>query len=172
MNLAKRVSVIGCPGAGKTTFSRTLAKYTGLPLIHLDLLYYDGSKSYTQDRESWRAAVTKLTQEDRWIIEGNYKSTFDIRLPAADTIIFLDYPRHIALWRMLKRRVQFHSKLRADMPEGWKEKISPAFFRFVWRYNKNERPRVYQLLDAQQGKVVIVLRSPKQAQRYLSEVSK
>src|SRR5690348_1173305 len=109
----KRVVVIGSPGAGKTEFSRRLAGATGLPLVHLDLIYHDETKDYKQNRESWLGAVQTEVSRPHWIIDGNYKSTFDLRLPAADTILFLDYPTHLSLFRAFKRRLQYARKVRA-----------------------------------------------------------
>ena len=101
-------------------------------------------------------------QGDEWIIDGNYKSTFDIRMPAADTVIFLDYPRWLTLYRALRRRVEHRKKRREDMPENWKERISWDFLTFMWSYRKTQRPEVLRLLDECRtaGKSIYILRSP------------
>lgn len=127
----KRVVIIGCPGAGKSTFSRQLAQATNLPLVHLDFYYHDDRFDYQHDKHEWRKLVALLADKERWIIEGNYKSTFELRFPRADTIIYFDYPRYISVWRTLKRRAQYHNKLRPEMPANWQEKISPEFMKFV-----------------------------------------
>jgi adenylate kinase family enzyme len=163
-----RVAVIGSPGAGKTTFSKKLAAKLRIPLYHLDYFYYDDTFNYPENTAAWREKVTQLTDQPAWILDGNYKSTFDIRFPKADTIIYLDYPRSLAVTRALKRRVKLHGKLRSDMPPSWKEKFTFALFRFIWSYNKNERPKVYGLLQKYAGKKVIILRSPAQADEFLT----
>lgn len=167
-----KVSVIGCPGAGKTTFARELASSTELPLIHLDRIYHDQSYSYHTDTESWRSRVLGEAKKKRWIIDGNYKSTFDIRLPASDTIIFLDYPTHISLWRAMKRRIHFRTRVREDMPPTWKEKLGWDFFVFIVKFNQAVAPRLRQLLESYPEKEVIILRSPRQAKTYLEARSK
>jgi adenylate kinase family enzyme len=163
----KRVVIIGCPGAGKSTFSRVLAQATNLPLVHLDYYYHDSRFDYENDKEAWRRLVKSLVDQNEWIIEGNYKSTFELRLSRADTIIYFDYPRRISVWRTLKRRVRYHKKLRPEMPSDWKEKISPEFMKFVWSFNKTERPMIYDLLKRQKGKDIVILRSPRQTRQYL-----
>jgi adenylate kinase family enzyme len=146
----QKVIVIGCPGAGKSYFSRRLAEAIGLPLIHLDAIYHQKIWDDNADRkrEQWRANVLELLAGDAWIIDGNYKSTFDIRMPAADTIIFLDYPRWLTLVRAFRRRWEYRNRRRSDMPEEWTERISWDFLAFIWTYRKKERPRVLDLLRA------------------------
>ena len=166
----KRVSVIGCPGAGKTTFSRELARITSLPLVHLDLMYHDQSHPYQTDKVAWRAKVLNETNKQRWIIDGNYKSTFDIRLSKSDTIIFLDYPTRINIWRAVKRRVHFHKTVRADMPETWTEKLGWDFFVFILKFNHSIAPKMRQLLKTYPDKDVVVLKNPHQTAAYLARM--
>ncbi len=163
----KRVSIIGCPGAGKTTFSRKLAICTGIPLTHLDRIYHDQSHAYQTDTDSWRSRVLSETKKEQWIMDGNYKSTFDIRLPESDTIIFLDYPTYISIWRAIKRRIQFRKTVRQDMPPTWKERLGWDFFAFILRFNHSVAPHMRQLLESYVDKDVIVLRSPRRAEMYL-----
>ncbi len=166
----RRVVVIGSPGAGKTEFSKRLANLTGLPLVHLDRIYHDESKDYKQNSHSWLGAVQAEIAKPQWIIDGNYKSTFGVRLPAADTIVFLDYPTRISLLRAFKRRLQYARKTRTDMPNTWKEKMSWYFFMFILRFNRGEDARNIRnlLADYQHDKQVIVFRHPSQTELFLS----
>ena len=167
----KRVLIIGCPGSGKSTLSRRLAEDTGLPLIHLDLHYHQSDRWPTDPaakRGPWREFVQSMIDQPEWIVDGNYKGTFDIRFPAADTIIFLDFPRWLTLFRMLKRRLQFARRQRPDMPPEWREKISPDFLHFIWTYRSIERPRVLSLLDHHRdGRTIVALTNPADVNRWL-----
>lgn len=166
----KRVAVVGCPGTGKTVFSRKLAEITGLSLIHLDRYYHDKNYGYEHDREAWIKRVEKLTSRSEWIIDGNYRSTFPLRFSRADTIIFLDYPRWRAIKGIYARRFRYHNKLRDDMPEGWREKIPLDFFMFVWRFNKRYRPDITKAIEGKHDKKVFVFQSPREAQNYLDGI--
>lgn len=165
--------IIGCPGTGKTTFAFQLARLTRLPLEHLDYHYYDERFDFAANRPAWRDHVAGMVAADRWIIEGNYKSTFDIRMPRADTIIFFDYPRRVAMWRALKRRVMYHRTLRPDMPPTWKEHISTGLAKTIWQFNARNRPAIHELLAAQPPhKMVVVFKRPADAQAYLANAVK
>jgi adenylate kinase family enzyme len=168
----KRVLVIGSPGAGKTTFSRALADRIGLPLYHLDYFYHDSRFDFQKDKDAWRRKVTELTQQSEWIIDGNYKSSFDVRFPRADTIILLDYPRSVALHRAILRRIKLHGKVRDDMPANWKEKFSFGLLKFIWSYNKAERPKLYELLKkAPPTQQIVILQNSRQTDAFLAAIA-
>ena len=107
----KKVIVIGCPGSGKSTFSRQLHNLTGLPLYHLDLLNWNEDKT-TVAKEIFLKRLHNVLSEDSWIIDGNYNSSMDIRLNACDTVFFLDYPTDICLDGIKQRK----GTKRSDMP--------------------------------------------------------
>ena len=86
----KKILVIGCCGAGKSTFSKKLHKILKLPLIHLDT-YYHKPNWEEPEKEDWKKIVSSLAHRKEWIMDGNFSDTFDIRIPRSDTIIYLDY---------------------------------------------------------------------------------
>src|SRR5437868_5766913 len=110
----KRILILGSGGAGKSTFARQLAGLLKIELIHLDVLYWlPGWRE--PSREEWRKLVAETVERDSWIMDGNYSGSIDIRLPACDTVIFLDAPRLLCIWRVLKRRILFSKNGRPDM---------------------------------------------------------
>jgi adenylate kinase family enzyme len=166
----KRIAVVGSPGAGKTTFVRKLATKVHLPVIHLDYYYHQKKYDYYNDKAAWIARVKQLIRQDKWIMDGNYASTFEPRFRRADTIIFLDYPRTLSMYRALKRRIQYQGRLRSEMPTDWKEKIDGEFFAYIWRFPYESRQRIVDALQQVKGKNVVILKSPKEASEYLKQL--
>ncbi len=155
MNMNK-IAVIGCGGAGKSTFSRKLEEILDISVYHLDVLYWKPGWVETPQNQ-WDDIIRNLVVKQQWIIDGNYGRTLDIRLENADTIIFLNMPTYLCLYRILKRRFMYHGKSRPDMNEGCPEQLNWDFIRWVWNYNKNERPEILKKLKrySSQNNVII-----------------
>jgi adenylate kinase family enzyme len=166
----KRVLIIGCPGSGKTYLSRDVAKATGLPLVHLDKIYHDKAFNYHIDTDIWRARIQQELDKPEWIIEGNYTSSLDMRLPPADMVIFLDYARNITLYRAVKRQRKYRNTPRDDMPEGWKEQLNRQFLKSIVTFRKVQRPIVLDLLKKNaKGKEIVILKNPKATKAYVAK---
>ena len=166
----RRVLVIGSGGAGKSTFARRLARCTGLPLIHLDAIYWHPGWVETP-REEWALVVEKLVSGDEWIIDGNYGGTFEQRLAACDTVVFFDMPRWLCLWRAVVRRVRYRTEPRPDMREGCPEELTWEFVRWVWTYPRRRRPEILQRLSRpDSGRRVFVLRSASDVEQFFRAV--
>lgn len=93
--------MIGSGGSGKSTFSRRLGEITGLPVIHLDKLHWRPNWTPTPADE-WREMVQTEIDREAWIMDGNFGGTREMRMKAADTIIMLDVPRWLCLYRIVK----------------------------------------------------------------------
>jgi adenylate kinase family enzyme len=164
----RRVMIIGCAGAGKTTLAKKLAAKTGLPLVHLDRLYWrPGWKD--PDLQEWFVDLQRELEREAWILDGHMGNSIAMRLRAADTVIWLDYPRWICLRRVAWRVLNGFGRVREDMGAGCPERIDPTFLRFIWRFRRERRPGVLDELDGFQGQV-IVLRKPRDAKRLLFEL--
>jgi len=167
----RRVVIIGCSGAGKSTFARILARQTNLPLIHLDREFWRPGWVETP-RSEWRAKVIELVAGETWIMEGNYGSSLDLRLPRADTIIWFDYPRRRCLWRVVKRVVMTYGQIRPDMAPGCPEQINLAFLCWIWNFNRRERPGLLQKLAASGSHLTpIIFRNDGDAAQFLAKLS-
>jgi adenylate kinase family enzyme len=167
----KRVLVIGSGGAGKSTFSRRLAEVTGLPLVHLDRLFWKPGWVET-DRSKWIEIMAQVLDGERWIIDGNYSGTLEMRLAACDTVIFLDMPRLLCTYRVLKRVVKYKKGSRPDMADGCYEQFDPTFLKFVWTYPERSKPNVLRRLEnVRDTKTIITLRSRREVESLLSGLS-
>ena len=159
----KRIIVIGCGGSGKSTFSRALAKKTDLPLVHLDLLYWQADGT-TVDREVFLSRLHEAMSKDEWIIDGNYASTMEERMAACDTVFFLDYPTEVCL-DGIRERV---GKPRPDMPCKLPE-IDDEFLRFVTDYREKSRPQVLALLKKYKDKNIFIFKTREETDAFLSK---
>lgn len=155
----QRVLILGCSGSGKSTLTRQLAQRTGLPVIHLDQEYF-GPNWKEPKQADWAETVANLAARDRWIMDGNFSGTFPLRMPRADTVIFLDQPTWRCLWRVLKRTVKYYGKVRPGSAPGCRERFDLHFLHYVAAYNLTRRPGILATLAEQRelGKSVVVLR--------------
>jgi adenylate kinase family enzyme len=163
----RKVLVIGPSGAGKSVFAARLAERTGLPLIHLDAIYWKPGWVATP-RDEWTRIVDGLLARDAWVMDGNYAGTLDRRLAACDTAIFLDFPRAVCLWRAVKRRIVHHGRSRPDMAPGNDERLTWEFARWIWTYPRERRPGVLAKVGAlRPDQRAVILRSDADAERFL-----
>ncbi|MBO0721819.1 MAG: DNA topology modulation protein [Blastocatellia bacterium] len=167
----RKILIIGSGGAGKSTFARRLSKIINIEVVHLDTLYWKPGWAKTPDVE-WRKTVEALIERDSWIMDGNYSNTLDVRFKACDTMILLDLPTRVCLWRVLKRMVEYRNRKRPDLAEGCYEKFDLEFLLWVWNYRKRTKPKILKLIEENcHGKRVIRLRSTTEVKRYLSDLS-
>ena len=168
----KRILVIGPGGSGKSTLSRTLGEILGIEVIHLDRVYW--SAGWTEmPKDKWSTTVDELISRDSWIMDGNYSGTLAKRIPASDTIIFLDMPSVLCLWRIIKRRLMYRQTNRPDMADGCAERLSPEFFLWVWNYSRRTRPKVLKLLyEKRVSQKVVYLRSTREVNKFISSLRK
>ena len=165
-----KVLVIGvASGVGKSTFACRLGELTGIEVIHLDRLFW--KPGWVESSvEEFSEAQQQVILKDRWIIEGNYTGTIDIREPHADTIIYLELPLYVCLYRVLKRRIQYHGETRDDVGEGCVEKVDWAFLKFILT---TYGPRKKKMVDriqryANEGKTVYNLKTRQQIAGFLT----
>lgn len=150
----KRVMIVGCSGAGKSTLARRLARLTDLPVTHLDQIYWTPGW-ITRPREETRRLIEEVVQGDRWIFEGNHSSSFGLRVARADTVIFLDFPIPLCLWRVVKRVITHFGRVRPDMAEGCPEGIDWVFLRWIMGYRGNLRPEILEMIDGAPAHVTV-----------------
>jgi adenylate kinase family enzyme len=162
----QRVLVIGSGGSGKSALATRIGARTGLPVVHLDQLYWKPGWVATPADE-WTRTVTELAARPAWVMDGNYGGTLDVRMAACDAIVFLDVPRFRCLWRVIRRRVRYRGRSRPDMGDGCVEQLNWEFVWWIWTYPRRRRPSVLAKIAAL-GKPVTVVRSSADAERFLA----
>jgi adenylate kinase family enzyme len=161
--------IIGCGGSGKSTLAQQLGQKLGLPVIHLDKLFWTPGWVSIPKEEFDRVHADAVSKE-KWIIDGNFDRTIPVRLKRCDTVIYLDFSRFACLMGVLKRVLTTHGKVRPDMGEGCPERIDLDFLKWVWNFNKNKRERNYRLLNETEGVRVIILKNRRMVKKFLSEL--
>jgi adenylate kinase family enzyme len=167
----QRVVILGPVGAGKSTLAVRVAEQTGLPVVHLDPLFWRSGWT-PAPREEALARLAEAVQGERWILDGNFlpdsNGGWDARFDRADTVVLLDLPRRACLWRVAKRVVRSR-RPRPDLPEGCMEGVDRATLRWIWSYPREERPRVLRILERlDEGVAVHHLRSGSDVRRFLA----
>jgi len=165
----ERIIIIGCSGSGKSTLARALKEKLGLPVVHLDQLWWKaGWKNVTQEEFDSRLAMA--LNMDKWIIDGNYSRTIPQRLEKCDTIIYLDFGRWECLLGMFQRVLGSYGKVRPDMAMGCPERFDWDFIKFIWNFNKNNRVRNYTWIGMTKHAKTIVLKNRKQVRAFLEQL--
>ena len=165
-----RVMIIGCGGAGKSTLARKLGEKTGLPVVHLDQIWWAPGHWQHIEKPEFDQRLKAELEKPRWILDGNFNRTIEARLEVCDTVIYLDYPRLVCIKNWLGRVLKNWGHHRPDMTEGCTEWIDPEFVKWIWNFNKNNRARYYELLNGAKDKKVVILKSRRQAERFLTEL--
>ena len=160
----QKVIIIGSPGAGKSTFARKLRDKTGLPLYYLDMLWHKPDRS-TVSREIFDEQLNQIMKRDRWILDGNFQRTLEVRLRACDTVFLLDLPLEVCLSSVEGRIGQ----VREDMP--WVEtEFDPEFRQWIVDFQQKQLPQIYELLEKHRdNRNIVIFRSREEADQYLGQ---
>lgn len=164
----RKIMIIGvASGVGKSTFAKKVGEHLNIPVYHLDTLYWKPNWVETSIEE-FRQKQEEIVLKKEWIIEGNYTGTFDIRIPHADTIIYLELPLLVCLYRVVKRRIENHGKTRSDMTVGCPEKIDWPFIKFILTTYYPRRRKMAERFELyRRDKKVMVLKSKNEIKAFL-----
>lgn len=160
----KKAIVIGCPGAGKSTFSRQLRDRTGLPLYYLDIINHKPDRT-TVSREEFDRRLAEIMSSDRWIIDGNYNRTLEMRFEKCDAVFLLDFPTEICLAGAAERI----GKKREDMP--WTEnELDGEFKQWILDFPRDGLPKIYELISKYRDKrSIYIFRSREDIKDYFEK---
>ncbi|GAB2499214.1 DNA topology modulation protein [Alkalibacterium psychrotolerans] len=165
----KRVTIVGPSGSGKSTLAQELGELNSLPVFHMDQLFF---------RPGWiekpRAKLIEeveqiLENNNEWIIEGNYSQTLPKRIYQSTHVIFLDYPRYLYVYRVLKRLITTYGRVRKDMAPGCPERIDLDFLKYVWQFKSKRRDKLMRIVQSEVSEKdqLIIFKSPKECEAYI-----
>jgi adenylate kinase family enzyme len=168
-----RVMIIGQPGSGKSTLARQLGQRTGLPVFHMDHIHWQPGWVERPKAEKIRLAM-EIEARPSWIFEGGLSATYTNRVARADTLIWLDFPLSVRLWRVLKRTLRYLGQTRPDLPKGCREGFTAEtvpFWRYIWRTRHSGRRRIEVLFGTAPPQSTLVhLRSLAEVKRFLQSL--
>lgn len=166
----ERIMVIGCSGAGKSTLARKLGEKTGLPVVHLDRIFWSPGDWKHLEKAEFDALLTDEAEKDQWIIDGNYNRTLDLRLARADTVIYLDFSTLRCMIGWMGRVIKNWGTARSDMAPGCAEWFDPEMAAFIWKFNKQNRKRYHRMLSQVRDIDVHILHSRREVKRFLETI--
>lgn len=168
----KRVTIVGPSGSGKSTLARELGKMCSLPVFHMDQLFFRPGWVEKSRLELSEAVEMILEENEGWVIEGNYSQTLPSRLAQSTHVIFLDYPRPLYVYRVVKRLLSTYGKVREDMAPGCPERIDIAFLKYVWAFKSKRRDKLMQIVQSNvSGNCeLIIFTQPKECEQYITDL--
>ena len=165
-----RIAVIGCSGGGKSTLTARLADRLGLPVVHLDVLYWKPGWVEGEEDE-FRAAMEQALASGRWITDGNFANAAHLHFARAQLIVWVDQPRLVCLWRANWRVLATLGGTRRDLPEGCPEKFDPWLWSYIWNWNRDSRPKIeVALAEYAPSTPVVRLRSDREMAGWMRAV--
>ena len=158
----KRIIVIGCPGAGKSIFSRKLHNVTGIELFHLDAIYWNSDCTHIS-RQKLIKKQKEILKKECFIIDGNYKRTLELRILQPDVIFFFDLPTEICI-QGAQNRVGNRPEMPCQLPSN------DELIDFIRSFNTDVKPKIISLFEKYNSNV-ITFHSHKEADDYIEKLS-
>lgn len=162
-----RILILGPSGSGKSTVGKRIGRILSIPAVHLDMHYWKPNWIETP-KDDWPDKVKELIALETWVMDGNYTSTLQMRVDAADTIIFLDMTRRLSYFRVFVRYLRNRGRTRPDVTEGCPEKIDLEFIKWIWDYPRTRKPAILRFLEnLRESKNVYILHNQKEIEEFL-----
>ncbi|MFD7813693.1 topology modulation protein [Streptomyces sp. NPDC059785] len=165
----KKVAVVGCGGSGKSHVARELGRVLGAPVTHLDAAFYDDEWN-ALPMDKFTDLQRELVARPRWVIDGNYNSTLQVRLEACDTVVLMDVSTVAALYGVISRQIRHGA---GHQGNGVHNRIHWGVIKYVVTYRRRMRPRVMAKIEefAVGRADVVLLANRRRTRRWLRKVA-
>jgi adenylate kinase family enzyme len=171
----RRVLVLGTSGSGKTTLSRRLAAHLDAPCVELDALFHQPGWTQLPEPE-FRAEVMRRVAGECWVVDGNYSAVRDLVAARADTVVWLDLPRHVVMWQVT-RRTLWRAWTGDELWNGNRERPrnllawdpERSIIRWAWTSHARVRARTLAAFEGgYRGRDLVRLRSRREVAAFLA----
>ena len=160
-----RIAIIGAPGTGKTTLANNLSEIYGILATHIDGIHHLPNWNL-RDKEERDRMILEIVAQEKWIIDGTYRSTLRHRLEKADFIIWLDFSSIDQIKGIMQRYLKNKGVEKPEIP-GCKEKMDKEFFGCVLRYNRTKRKSILENLEGIDKEKILILKNRRQVNKWL-----
>ncbi len=168
----QRVMIIGQPGSGKSTLARALGKISSLPVYHIDQIHWQAG--WVERSRSEKALLCAAVHaKDKWIFEGGVSSTWPERLKRSDTLIWLDFPFSLRIYRVIRRTMMNRGQTRPDLPDNCPEKLRLEFLKWIWNTRNSGKEKMQEFYQsAPYEKSKYRFQNSADVDRYLNNLNK
>jgi adenylate kinase family enzyme len=173
----KRIHIIGQGGSGKTSLAAEIGARLGLPHTELDSIFWYPDWQHSPSGK-FESQVDKIVAGDTWVLDGNYSRTRSIIWKRVETVIWLDFPLLLCLWRLLwrtSRRILSREMLWGTNRETFRAAFlsKDALFLYVIKTHKSRRETYARLVSSPEFSQIkfVRLKSPAQLSRWLARIS-
>lgn len=162
-----RISVIGGPGTGKSTLANNIGKEVNLPIYHLDAIHHLENWKVRDSVERDKIILEKI-EEERWVIDGTYKSTLEARVKKSDMVIFLNYSTIARVRSVLSRYFKNKGKEKPEIP-GCKEQMNWKFLKLVIKWEQGRINIINETLEKNKDKNIIIFKNRRKLNKWYNE---
>ena len=165
-----KIAIIGFSGTGKSTLARKLSKFYSIPALHLDACHFKPNWVERTDEDMTSIVSKFLSENNDWIIEGNYIRICKERFKEADVVIYLSYNRFACLKNVIHRYRTYKNSTRPDMADGCAEKLDKEFISWVFYKGRTKRKKKNYKKIALEAKKAFIFKSRRKLQKYLKHL--